>query len=808
MCLLHAFIRNGFCPTVIRNGRKILVMEIKAKKLRFITSNSYFNMDEYNLAKQFEIPFNYSYFPKQFIKIENFNFVGPVPDIKYFISAFDNEAEKLKKVDFVNSLKSQNYIWSFRKEIESFCDQKLWLLLVSCVNFIKDCFVMQANFETNYDLHLEHKLIPFSYPLCSLSGYVYKLYRALFLNNYDIFVIKNEFGVKTKNVSKVENEWAAFMDFQYPEKQFESAFNNVNGQRFFKEAIPDLYSKISEEAFFFNGCVFHGHHKNCLINPNATENTQTPFGKTYKEVDDEFWFKMTNLMANNSEIKEIVVRWECSYKDLRNNCPQLKQFLSTYVPHPLYRLSPRTCVRGAFFDVFALLWSKTSSPLENLYFLDINGLYSFCAINFPFMVGKYETIIGNSVRDIILKDNKFFYKSKKITGSMLVTILPPQNLLMPFLLYRTKSGTTVNTLCSICCEKKTHNCSHTDFERAITSAYMISEIEFALSLNYKLLAIHECHVYYDSAYILKDFVHYLNFCKIKYSTCLENLQTLKEKENYCNQLNKDMKLKHPFHLTPTEVKSNSRKRTFYKLMANALFGKLEQRNDKTKTVYVSEQSELENLYFSENQIQDINCFNGEICEVQIKSNLFKVPPNKNSNCYIGAQLTAYARQIIYTNVQILQKVEAKIFQVDCDSIIFALPSNKSIPLPISDAVGHFKHELENLLSYQSLGPKNYCITYQKENQIETMTKVRGLSLNNSLNESVFTDELFKKYIQQFLENKREKILVNQFRTRGNFKRFKVSSEIEKVTFCNTLSERRFLNSKSTNLSTYPFGYKQ
>ena len=89
-----------------------------------------------------------------------------------------------------------------------------------------------------------------------------------------------------------------------------------------------------------------------------------------------------------------------------------------------------------------------------------------------------------------------------------------------------------------------------------------------------------------------------------------------------------------------------------------------------------------------------------------------------------------------------------------------------------------------------------------------MTKVRGLSLNNSLNESVFTDELFRKYVQQFLENKKEHILVNQIRTKGDFKKFKVTSEIEKVTFSNTLSERRFLNINSSDLTLYPYGFKK
>ena len=427
MNLLSAFIQNGFCPTIIRNGRKILVMEFKVNNLRFLSSNSYFEGNEFDLANQFEIPFNRLYFPKEFLQIKHFDYQGNIPDYKYFFNLLDNDKDKFEKQTFIESLRKENYVWNFKKELVAYCEQKLWLLTLCSVRFIKDCFALQADFENVYRLNLTHPLNPFSYPLCSLSGYTYKLYRALFLNTHDVYVVNNEFGIKSKNVSNIENEWATFLDFTSPEKKFESAFNNINGQHFFKEAIPDLYSSVTKQAYFFNGCVFHGHFDNCLINKNATENTKTPFGKLYKDVNDDFFLKMTNLMTNNpNDINEVVIRWECHYRELRKECPTIENFLKTiYVPHPLYRLQPRTCVRGAYFDVFSLLWSQTKSPNENLYFVDINGLYSYCAINFPFMVGKYVTLIGKSLERLIIHKNLFYYNSKKIMGSILVTILPP-----------------------------------------------------------------------------------------------------------------------------------------------------------------------------------------------------------------------------------------------------------------------------------------------------------------------------------------------------------------------------------------------
>ncbi len=569
-----------------------------------------------------------------------------------------------------------------------------------------------------------------------------------------------------------------------------------------------MYSPVTKQAYFFNGCVYHGHYENCLLNPNATPLSKNPFGKTYEDLNKEFFEKMTKLLLNNEdEINEIVIRWECHYKKLReSNLIQL--FLkSEFKFHPLLRLRPRTCVRGAFFDVFALRWSKALFPNENMSFVDVNGLYSFCAIKFKFMKGKYKIAIGKDIENISLSNNKFHYKNVPILGSMLVTIIPPQNLVFPFLLYRTKNGKTVNTLCSKCCENQTQICKHSEIDRALTSCYMITEIEFALTLNYKLVYIHECHYYESFDYILRDFVQILNFYKTKYSDCFKKYKSTKDKLEYINYLNTELDLKEPFVLSPSEIEFNKSKRTLFKVMANSLFGKLEQKTNKSQTLFVSNQKDLEEIFFSENKINDIFCINENICEVQISPNELKLQPNRKSNCYIGAQVTAYARETIYKHIQTLLKVNATIYRVDCDSIIFTLPKSINLPFNFSDAVGHFKMEVNgNIESFYSLGPKNYSLTFELNDHHETISKVSGLSITNSLQKDLLNDKLFEFYIAQFLKKNSEKTLVKQQRIKGNFKKLKISSSIENITFSNDISKRRYVLPKTLNYQTYPYGF--
>ena len=81
-------------------------------------------------------------------------------------------------------------------------------------------------------------------------------------------------------------------------------------------------------------------------------------------------------------------------------------------------------------------------------------------------------------------------------GTMLVTILPPTNLFVPFLQLRLEDGTCVNTLCYSCAKASNQNsCSHSDKERALTAVYFISEINFAIQLGYQVIEIYECHFF-------------------------------------------------------------------------------------------------------------------------------------------------------------------------------------------------------------------------------------------------------------------------------------------------------------------------
>ena len=813
IAILKLFIDKGICPSIIKKGRHILLIEVKENKIRFLTTNNYVSGNIEELAEQFEIHFEPLFFPRKFQVVENFFYDGKIPSVDYF-NSWNDTAKKRKQI-FLFHNEHETLRWNFAQKLIEFELRNLDLLAKSILQFLKESFHFQHQLQSNNILAGNTTLMyvnPFNAPLCSLGSFVFLVLKVFYLNRIPLHIVANEYGRREKNVSKLEHEFCSFMNFKFPEKKFQFSFNNSEGPKFYKESIPDLFSPVTNELFYFNGCYFHAHYDNCLINKKAQESTVHPFGKTYKEINKEFMTKIELLMKNHPEITKVTIQWECNFKKMKLIDDEMKSFFKeNFLPHCLKRLKPRDAVRGAFSDVYSLNWGKARYPNESFYCTDVNGLYSFCAINFPFMIGTYKVLIGQNMENLKIRENKFFYNDKPVMGAILIKIVAPKDLFAPFLLYRKKNNSVVNTLCKICCETLCKKCNHSDEERSFIGTYMLSEIEFALQLNYKILQIFEAHVYESFDTILKDFIQKANVLKTLHSNCFDDgKDTLQCQQEYCNYLNERMKLNDTnFMLNPNNVTPNKAKRNFYKLLMNSLFGKFIQRSDQTEIKFINNQDQLEDIFFDGAQIEDFLCPNEHIAMLFIKKNVHALPPNRKINTYIGSQITAFARQVIYGHLQTLQNVkDCNIYQVECDSLYFSLPSNLNCPLPFSHAVGDFKIEYSsNILNFISLGPKHYSINFENsKGEIENISKFSGISLKNEFNQSIVNHETFDIMLQKFITKHEVNINLYQKLTRSDLKSMTVTQQFQKFTIRNRVSSKRFLVVSNDRLKTYPYGF--
>jgi hypothetical protein len=434
-----------------------------------------------------------------------------------------------------------------------------------------------------------------------------------------------------------------------------------------------------------------------------------------------------------------------------------------------------------------------------MHFLDINGLYSFCALKNKFMTGKYEIVIGDNIRFIELKDCKLYYKELEASGVMLIRILPPKNLEKPFLLCRSRDNKVYQTLCSTCCEHSIRECNHSRNERAITGEYYVNEIIYAINLGYELLDIYEAYLYTNSSYFLKSFVEILDYMKLKNSNLFSNCKTPEQRMQKCTELNY---LYSDLNINQTNVEFNPRKRTLYKLMANSFFGKFQQKSNRSKVLFISTQEDLEKTYF-EHKIKNIFCFNDEICQVEIEKTDKKVLPSRLYNCLIGGQITAFARETVHKHICNIEKI-GTVYYVDCDSIIFTKKKEYSMPVSVGEATGQFKYEITgDIINYYCFAIKNYSLTYKAYNSTQSITKVKGLFLQNELQSLEVNHNLFINFFQKLMRE--EQTYLPQVRNKR--KHCQVSQKLLCYKFSTTLTGRRFIKISQNNYITFPYGFQ-
>jgi hypothetical protein len=259
-----------------------------------------------------------------------------------------------------------------------------------------------------------------------------------------------------------------------------------------------------------------------------------------------------------------------------------------------------------------------------------------------------------------------------------------------------------------------------------------------------------------------------------------------------------MEFNDPYTLQLSNIEVNINKQYFFKQMANSFFGKFLQKTNKTQTIFVSTQSQLEDIV-ADNAVKSLFSY-GNFCQVEIERNCKKLPPNRTGNCYLGGQITAYAREVIYDHMLKIEQNGGDIYYVDCDSIIFTVPNSQEMPVTISHAVGDFKLELEGAIqNFYSFGPKNYTITYDVNGIKKVSTKVKGLSLKEVEFQHELTNKIFYNYLSSAKREEKEILQLRTKKIKGSYKR-----HYETFTFRNHFSQRRIV--QKSNFESFPYGW--
>lgn len=119
--------------------------------------------------------------------------------------------------------------------------------------------------------------------------------------------------------------------------------------------------------------------------------------------------------------------------------------------------------------------------------------------------------------------------------------------------------------------------------------------------------------------------------------------------------------------------------------------------------------------------------------------------------------------------------------------------------------------LFQILSYRSLGPKNYVISYWNDvlQQVECLVKVRGFSLRSAVNKEVLNEVTMRSFVDNLLKGQYNSIDIKQWSIRVDPETRNLRNTLALKKFINkALTKRLIMPQKKNHLNyrTLPYGY--
>ena len=297
-----------------------------------------------------------------------------------------------------------------------------------------------------------------------------RVYRTNYLERDLLAVISPDGGYKGR-YSRIALCWLMYM----------SRRNNIhirhaaNGgeQRVLGRYVDGLSD--DNRVWQFHGCMTHA-CTSCVLNRDDEHPWQS--GQT---MDDVFH---STMRLDGKLVKagyKLTVMWECQFlREMKqsNEIKELYDSLANYEP-----IKPSDVLMGGRVEPF---WTfKEANDDEIMKYYDVTSLYPYCNKYCKYFPGFYDVYVGDDI-------------PSNLEGVLKCTILPPDNLLLPVLPYRTQKGKLLFPLCKTCAEGIPQSpCKHSDDERCLTGSWITYEVEKAIEKGYKIVKRHEAWHFKD-----------------------------------------------------------------------------------------------------------------------------------------------------------------------------------------------------------------------------------------------------------------------------------------------------------------------
>jgi hypothetical protein len=179
------------------------------------------------------------------------------------------------------------------------------------------------------------------------------------------------------------------------------------------------------------------------------------------------------------------------------------------------------------------------------------------------------------------------------------------------------------------------------------------------------------------------------------------------------------------------IKPNATKLGLAKLCLNSIWGKLTERNDRTRTKIITEPHEMYRFLATPGvEVTNLVFASDDVAWLSWKATAEEnVPYLPHKNEEIGAYVTAGARIHLYS---FLDRLQENAINCDTDPVIFIQPSGKPWPIATGDKLGDMQSELKPkdfIVEFATEGPKNYTYRLITNEGGKTVCKFRGITQN-------------------------------------------------------------------------------
>ena len=753
--IINEMYRDGKQLTQIRNGAKIL--ELEHFDIRFIDSLNFFAMPlkafpatfglSYVDANGEEAHYAKGYFPHLFNRRENEDYVGPLPEKKYYMPETMSVEDLEKFNKWYKQQTEGDAIFDFKRDMKAYCQMDVTILREGCQTFQR-LFQKETEIKDETGKTVVDGFNPFEHitiasacnkdminrtadeTIASEPAYGWAGLKGNQSKQAMEWLLWNE-HCQRNNYTEAEQECDDAMKVPYNERAYFIQHAGNGGEKVIQYVGQvDGYCHATKTVFEFQGCYFHG-CTDCF--PNRTERHTRLDNRQMWEVREVAKEKVAKLRSIGYNVVEM---WGCEWEDFKKKNPQCAAFVNNLELRD--RMDPRQAFFGGRTNAAKLFHECTDS--EKIKYCDFTSLYPFCNKYSMYPTGHPQVLLNPENQNI----HDYF-------GIAHCIVRAPRELYHPVLPMRV-NGKLLFPLCVACASQQLDlpllergwECPHSDLERKIQGTWCTPEIEEAVRQGYTVVKILEVYHFPEEQRCVGLFKDYIDkWYRIK--TEASGWPAWCTDDTKKNEFLTNFKNREGIELSAQELDKgvNHGLRSLAKLMLNSMWGKFGQRPNKTQCVHFTSPQEFHDFLESDKYIiqkiqllpsrQDPNQVDEDAIDVFYTMRDEDAEINGKCNIFIAAFTTCWARLKLY---QELERGREQIVYYDTDSIMLVIDENNEQHYrPVTDDyLGDLTDELYDkkkkeyryIKEFASAGPKNYG--YVQDDDKEEC-KVKGFSLN-------------------------------------------------------------------------------